>query len=177
VTGADAPGPDRYLDARYRLLTPVRLPDPEEVASGCYAASSAAIAELEEGGAIVDPTYEETVVRNLQCRWAVDEPRIAECRFERASISGFLSSGGADDRREDQMARLRERDWSKASARFALVAPSAPVGAGPRSPGEWIATDTCQPFVFRGEGWEIDPRDMIRNQAPPDRGRGAVDPQ
>jgi len=154
------PGIDRYLDGRYRLLEPDRLPNAREVAFGCDSATSDAIRELERGGAIVDPTYDTTVVRNLECRPAGDDPRIAACHFQQASIPLHVAlEGGASAR--DYVARLPEREWSRAAARFALVAWANPqMGSEP----SWIATDTCQPFTFRGEGWEIDLREMARQR-------------
>lgn len=154
------PSVDRYLDGRHRLLQPERLPNASEVALGCDSASSDAIRELEEGGAIVDPTYDSSVVRELECRPADDEPRIAACRFQIASVPLHVALEG-EARQRDYVARLRARDWSRAAARFALVAWTNPqIGSEPR----WIATDTCEPFVFSGDGWEIDLREMARRR-------------
>ena len=157
---AAEPDIDRYLDNRYRLLQPDRLPNSSEVALGCDSATSDAIRELEQGGAIVDPTYDMTIVRNLECRPAGDDPRIAACRFQQASIPLHVALEG-EARQRDHVARLRERDWSRAAARFALVAWTNPQI---RSEPRWIATDTCEPFVFRGDGWEIDLREMARQR-------------
>lgn len=153
-------GIDRYLDDRYQLLQPPRLPNAAEVAMGCDSASSDAIRELESGGAIVDPSYDQSVVRGLECRPAADEPRIAACRFRKASIPLHAAMDGEKSQR-DYVARLRERDWGSAAARIALVAWANPkFSSEPR----WIATDTCEPFVFKGDGWEIDPREMARQR-------------
>jgi hypothetical protein len=153
---------DRYLDGRYRLLAPGRPPDAAEVASACYGAGADAIGELEAGGAIVDPTYDEYEVRRLDCRWAPDDRRIALCRFEQASVP---ASWGDEARRRQSVARLRERDWKPAAARLAFVAWRNPaMSAGPG----WIATDTCRPFVFKGDGWEIDLRKMVGEKRQPE---------
>ena len=157
---ASEPGIDRYLDDRYRLLQPDRLPNSSEVARGCDSATSDAIRELEQGGAIVDPSYDTTVVRNLECRPAGDNPKIVACRFQTASIPLEVAMEG-ETRQRDYVARLRERHWRNAAARFALVAWTNPrIGSEPR----WIATDTCEPFVFRGAGWELDLREMVRRR-------------
>lgn len=34
----------------------------------------------------------------------------------------------------------------------------------PEGPAQWVATDTWEPFVWRGDGWEIDLREMVRNR-------------
>jgi hypothetical protein len=140
-------------------LAPDRFPTAEEVASGCYSATAAAIGELESAGAIVDPTYEEYRVRKLACRWAADDPGIAECRFEKASVPGLL---GGEPAGADPGSHLRDRDWKPAAARFALVRrsrPLEPVGAP-----YWVAADTCEPFVFKAGEWEIDLRAMARRR-------------
>jgi hypothetical protein len=159
------PKADRYLDERYRLLTPDRLPNDGEVAAGCSSATSDAIRELEESGAIVDPSLDEFVVRKLECRWASDEPKIAACRFQQASIpfqtTPIRDATEAEAEKRKQIARLPDRSWTSAAARFALV---AWVDPRIRSEPRWIATDTCQPFVWRGEGWEIDLREMARRR-------------
>lgn len=153
-------GIDRYLNGRYRLLQPERLPNASEVALGCDGATSDAIGELEQGGAIVDPSYDSTMVRNLECQPAGDDPRIAACRFERASVPLDVALNG-EARQQDYVARLRERDWTRVAARFARVARTNPqIPSEPR----WIATDICEPFVFRGDGWEIDLRAMARRR-------------
>ena len=148
-----------YLPRGLGQLSPERFPTEEEVASGCQSATSAAIAELEEAGAIVDPSYEDYRVRKLDCRWAADDPAIAECRFEKASVPGLL---GVEPAGVDPAAGLRERDWKPAAARLALVRRGGPLE--PMGPPRWIAADTCEPFVFKAGEWEIDLRAMARRR-------------
>jgi hypothetical protein len=147
---AKAPPLDPYLDG-YRLLQPDRFPDASQVAAGCDFASSSAIAEMEAGGAIVDErSFETSVARKLECRWASDRPWIAACRFEKA---GIASSGdlGSDSQRKADITLVREGDWSPAAARFAFVQAGGLVKDA--NPPRWIATDTCEPFVFKAGDW------------------------
>ena len=157
---ADSPR-DLYLDARYTLLDPPGLPGPADIASGCYAAGADAIRELEDAGAIVDPSYDSREVRNLVCRWAADNPSIAECRFESATVPGLLDMDPQFDRGAF-IARLRPEDWSPAGGRFAYVAWASPHMAG--LPRRWIATDTCEPFVWDAGEFQIDLREMARSR-------------
>lgn len=149
---------DRHFPPQYVRLTPPGFPTEEEVASGCDSATGAAIGDLEEAGAIVDPSFEEYRVRRLDCRWATDDPRIAECRFEAASVAGSLAD---PDRLSRPAQPVRERDWKPAAARLAFVAQGKFDALGPPS---WVATDTCEPFVFKAGGLEIDLRAMARRR-------------
>lgn len=149
---------DRHLPAHYVRLTPPGFPTEEEVASGCDSASGAAIGDLEEAGAIVEPSFEEYRVRRLDCRWAPDDRRIAECRFEAASVAGSFP----DPQMPRRSARsVGERDWKPAAARLAFVAAGRFDGLGRPS---WVATDTCEPFVFKAGELEIDLREMARRR-------------
>ncbi|HEX8526756.1 hypothetical protein, partial [Allosphingosinicella sp.] len=88
-----------------------------------------------------------------------DEGRIAECRFEQATVPFALAYD--EPRKSDYVARLRERDWSPAAARFALVGWTNPrISTEPR----WIATDTCEPFVFDTGDFKIDLRELVRDR-------------
>lgn len=149
---------DRHLPAHYVRLDPPGFPTEEEVASGCDAATGSAIGELEEAGAIVEQTLEEFRVRKLLCRWAADDSRIAECRFEKASIAG---SFGDEAQLRRSIAALRERDWEPAAARLAFVAAGRFDALGKAS---WVATDTCEPFVFKAGELEFDLREMARQR-------------
>ena len=151
---------DRYLDG-YRLLQPDRFPDSSQVASGCDHATSNAIAELEAGGAIVERSFETSLARKLECRWASDRAWIAACRFEKASIPSGGDLASASQRKAD-LALVRERDWSPAAARFAFVQAGGLSNSG--DPPHWIATDTCQPFVWKAGDWEIDLRESVRQR-------------
>lgn len=145
---------DPYLKG-FSRLPPQGFPTEEEAASGCHWATAAAIRELEDAGAIVDPSYEEYRVRKLACRWAADDPAIAECRFEKASVPGLI------DREESgRPERIPERNWTPAAARFALVRPGGALD--PAGPPRWVAADTCQPFVWKVGDGEIDLRAIAR---------------
>jgi hypothetical protein len=151
---------DPYLDG-YRLLEPDSFPDEAEIASGCDFATESAIAEMEAGGAIVERTFDTSVARRPECRWASDRRWLAACRFERASIP-FGTDRESESGRQAYVARLRDRDWSPAAARFALVQAGGLSNAG--DPPRWIATDTCEPFVFKAGDWEIDLRESVRRR-------------
>ncbi len=149
---------DRHPPPHYVRLTPPGFPTEEEVASGCDSAASAAIGDLEEAGAIVERSFEEYRVRKLDCRWAADDRRIAECRFESASVAGSFPDPERGRRSADS---VRERDWKPTAARFAFVAAGRFDALGPPS---WVATDTCEPFVFKAGELEFDLRDMARRR-------------
>lgn len=150
---------DRHLPDHYVRLIPPAFPTEEEVASGCHSASASAIGELEESGAIVERTLEEYRVRKLACRWAADDPRIAECSFDKASIAG---SFGDEEQRRRSIAALRERHWKPAAARLAFVAAAGRFEAVGKP--SWVATDTCEPFVFKAGEMEFDLREIARRR-------------
>ena len=151
---------DRYLDG-YRLLQPERLPEAADVASGCDEATANAIGELEAGGAMVERTFETSLARKLECRWASDRPWIAACRFEKAEVP-FGGGQESEAERQEAVALLRDRDWGPAAARFAFVQTGGLANGG--DPPRWIATDTCEPFVFKAGDWEIDLRESVRRR-------------
>lgn len=160
---AKAPPVDPYLDG-YRLLQPDRFPDASQVAAGCDFATSSAIAEMEAGGAILERSFETSFARKVECRWASDRPWIAACRFEKATLpySGDL---GSEAERQRDVASVREGDWSPAAARFAFVQAGGLVKDS--NPPRWIATDTCEPFVFKAGDWEIDLRRSVPGRPAP----------
>ncbi|HEU0135191.1 MAG TPA: hypothetical protein VFR28_10235 [Allosphingosinicella sp.] len=149
---------DAHLPARFVPMEPPAFPTEEEAASGCQSATSAAIGEMEAAGAIVEATLEEYRVRKLDCRWAPDDRRIAECRFEKASIPGAF---GDEAQRRRSIRYLRERDWKPASARFAFVAEGRFDSLGKPS---WVATDACEPFVFKAGELDVDLREAARRR-------------
>jgi hypothetical protein len=153
---AEAANPDEpYLPPPSARMSPARFPTAQEAAAGCDAASDAAIRELEDSGAMVERTYEQYRVRKLSCRWAADDPRIAGCRFETASVPGSFGVEAGEPRPP------RESAWKPAAARFALVGGPDPALGGRL---RWAAADTCERFVFKAGAMEFDLREIARQK-------------
>jgi hypothetical protein len=110
------------------------MPGAEEVEAVCRKASDRFIAEMEKGGAIVDPTYYDYPVRNPVCEAEPGSASTILCRFEQATIYRVLPT---PDERREALKRMRPGDWQPYRARLISVGGSAY--------SEWIAPAGCGP--------------------------------